>query len=186
MQLTCEDKELLLAIAREAITRGVHGEPPPEIPPHSQTLDLPCGAFVTLTEKGDLRGCIGYTEGVLPLVETVRDVAVRAALEDPRFPPVEPEEICDLELEISVLSPLQQVSSVDEIVVGTHGILMQRGYNRGLLLPQVATEYGWDREMFLRQTARKADLPQTAWKDPATKIFIFSADIFHEAEGGND
>jgi AmmeMemoRadiSam system protein A len=158
----------------------VHGQSPPDIPGHSETLDLPCGAFVTLTEKGDLRGCIGYIEAALPLIETVRDVAPRSALEDPRFASVEPGEIGNLEIEISALSPLQLITDVNEIVVGKHGILMQQGYSKGLLLPQVATEYRWDLDTFLRQTARKAGLPPDAWKDPRTKIFIFSAEVFHE------
>lgn len=184
MHLTDDDKQVLLSLARKAIERAVHGQSPPEIPGHSGTLDQPCGAFVTLTKKGELRGCIGYTEGVLPLVETVRDVAPRSALEDPRFPSVEPEETGDLEIEISVLSPMRQISDINEIIVGTHGIMMQQGYSRGLLLPQVATEYNWDLDTFLRQTARKAGLPHDAWKYPITKIFIFSAEIFHEQKGG--
>ena len=180
MHLTDDDKQLLLGMARRSIERAVRGQSPIEIPQHSETLDQPCGAFVTLTEKGELRGCIGYTEAVLPLIETVRDVAPRSALEDPRFAPVEPEEIGGLEIEISVLSPMRQISDVNEIVVGTHGIVMQQGYAKGLLLPQVATEYHWDRDTFLRQTARKAGLPYDAWKNPMTKIFIFSAEVFHE------
>ena len=180
MHLTDDDKQLLLGLARIAIERAVHGQSPPEIPRHSESLDLPCGAFVTLTEQGDLRGCIGYIEGVLPLIETVRDVAPRSALEDPRFAPVEPEDISDLEIEISALSPLKEISDLNEIVVGTHGIVMQQGYCKGLLLPQVATEYHWDRDTFLRQTAKKAGLPPDAWKNPQTKISIFSADVFHE------
>ncbi|MGD0337586.1 MAG: AmmeMemoRadiSam system protein A [Bacteroidota bacterium] len=180
MRLTDDDKLLLLDIARKAIERAVQGQSQPEIPQHSEALDQPCGAFVTLTEKGELRGCIGYTEAVLPLIETVRDVAPRSALEDPRFASVEPEEIGDLEIEISALSPMRQIADIDEIVVGTHGIMMQQGYSKGLLLPQVATEYNWDRDTFLRQTARKAGLPYDAWKNPMTKIFIFSAEVFHE------
>lgn len=180
MHLTDDDKQLLLGLARKAIERVVHGQSPPEIPQHSETLDLPCGAFVTLTKEGDLRGCIGYIEGILPLIETVRDVAPRSALEDPRFPIVEPEEIGDLRIEISALSPLQEITDINEIVVGKHGIVMQQGFAKGLLLPQVPTEYHWDRDTFLRQTARKAGLPPEAWKDPRTKIFIFSAEVFHE------
>jgi AmmeMemoRadiSam system protein A len=180
MHLTNDDKELLLSLARKAIEQAVNGQSPPEIPMHSEALDQPCGAFVTLTEKGELRGCIGYTEAVLPLIETVRDVAPRSALEDPRFASVEPGEIDNIAIEISALSPMRQISDINEIVVGTHGILMQQGYSKGLLLPQVATEYNWDLDTFLRQTARKAGLPYDAWKNPNTKIFIFSAEVFHE------
>jgi AmmeMemoRadiSam system protein A len=180
MHLTDDDKQLLLGLARKSIECAVNGQSPPDIPGHSETLDVPCGAFVTLTKNGDLRGCIGFIEATLPLIETIRDVAPRSALEDPRFASVEPEEIDDLEIEISALSPLQQITDINEIVLGKHGIIMQQGYSRGLLLPQVATEYRWDLDTFLRQTARKAGLPPDAWRDTRTKIFIFSAEVFHE------
>ncbi len=180
MQLSTDDRELLLRLARYAIEQAVRGEQPPPIPAHSRELDLPCGAFVTLTINGELRGCIGYPEGVLPLVETVRDVAPKSAVEDPRFEPVVEDELAGLSIEISVLSPMEPVTDIGQIEVGTHGLVMHRGYNRGLLLPQVPTEYGWDRETFLRQTARKAGLTSDAWKDPQTKILRFTAEVFHE------
>jgi AmmeMemoRadiSam system protein A len=105
-------------------------------------------------------------------------MAEAAAFDDPRFPPVTKEELKDLSIEISVLTPFKQITDVSEIEVGKHGIYMERGFYSGLLLPQVATEYGWDRETFLEQTCRKAGLPPDAWKEKNTKIYIFSADIF--------
>jgi AmmeMemoRadiSam system protein A len=105
---------------------------------------------------------------------------VAAAFGDPRFPPLREDEVADLDLEISVLSPMHQIKNIEEIQVGTHGIYLGRGACRGLLLPQVATEYGWDRLTFLKQTCSKAGLPQNAWEDPAARIFIFSATILHE------
>jgi AmmeMemoRadiSam system protein A len=143
-------------------------------------LDEPRGAFVTLHTLGDLRGCIGYVESALPLSRVVEEVAEKAAFEDPRFPPLTPEEYPAVEVEISVLSPLHQISSPEEIAVGSHGLLLEQGWHRGLLLPQVATEYGWDRMVFLENVARKAGLPAVAWKDPSTRIFIFAADIIRE------
>jgi AmmeMemoRadiSam system protein A len=178
--LSESDKQFLLQSARHAINAAVGGKRPPEIEHPPKTLLEPCGAFVTIHKQGELRGCIGYIEGVKPLLETILDVAPKAALEDPRFPPVSEEELPYLELEISVLSPMKQVTNVDEIIVGKHGLVLELGPYRGLLLPQVATEYGWDRETFLNQTARKAGLPPDAWKHPAAKIFLFSADVFDE------
>jgi AmmeMemoRadiSam system protein A len=105
-------------------------------------------------------------------------MALSAAFCDPRFPPLTPQEFKDIHLEISVLSPLRKIKQVDEIQVGVHGLYIRQGPCRGLLLPQVATEYHWDRETFLQQTCCKACLPPQAWKDPQTEIYIFSADIF--------
>jgi AmmeMemoRadiSam system protein A len=107
-------------------------------------------------------------------------MAVAAAFQDPRFPPLGPEELADLELEISVLTPMQRIQKVEEIQVGKHGLYIVRGIYRGLLLPQVATEHNWDRLTFLEQTCAKAGLPADAWKDPAAQIYVFSAEIFSE------
>jgi AmmeMemoRadiSam system protein A len=143
-------------------------------------LDEPRGAFVTLHAQGDLRGCIGYIETALPLSRVVKEVAEKAAFEDPRFPPLTPGEYSAVQVEISVLSPLRRIVSPGEIVVGSHGLLLEHGRHRGVFLPQVATEYGWDRTVFLENLARKAGLPATAWKDPSAQIFIFTADIIRE------
>ncbi len=139
----------------------------------------PRGAFVTLRRDGELRGCIGYIEAVCPLWETVETCAESAALRDFRFSPVRPEELSSLHIEISVLSPLESIDDPERIQVGQHGIVMSSGGRRGLLLPQVATEYRWDREQFLQHTCQKAGLPADAWKHGA-KIEIFSADVFGE------
>ena len=139
-----------------------------------------CGAFVTLHKKGELRGCIGYIEGYKSIPDTIREMAVSAAFKDPRFSPLKADEYNSIDLEISVLSPIEKVNDISEIVVGRDGLIITRGYNRGLLLPQVATEYGWDRETFLEQTCRKAGLPANAWKDSSTIIEKFSAQVFGE------
>lgn len=136
------------------------------------------GAFVTLKEKGELRGCIGYVAPVKPLSYTVRDVAAFAALKDSRFPPVSTGELPQLEYEISVLSPLRRVLDVKQIEVGRHGLVVRRGDNEGLLLPQVPVEQKWDRMTFLAETCRKAGLPADAWRDERTDIFMFTALVF--------
>jgi AmmeMemoRadiSam system protein A len=125
-----------------------------------------------------LRGCIGHLEAVQPLLQTVREMAAAAAFHDPRFRPLKKEELADLEIEISVLSPMRLIQSTDEIEVGRHGLYVVQGFCRGLLLPQVATQYNWDRLAFLEQTCCKAGLHPDAWKEPSTKIYIFTADIF--------
>ena len=138
------------------------------------------GAFVTLKKQGRLRGCIGLIEGKKPLYETVEEMAQTAAFKDPRFRPVKEDEFKELDIEISALTPLRQIEDVNEIEVGRHGIYIVKGFHSGLLLPQVATEYNWDRNTFLRETCVKAGLPLNAWKDKGTKIFIFSASVFGE------
>ena len=144
----------------------------------SQKLKEPRGVFVTISKKGDLRGCIGQIIGRAPLAEAVSQMAEAAAKRDPRFSPLRPEELPDIDIEISVLTPLRKIDSTDEIEVGTHGIVIRKGMNMGLLLPQVATEYGWNRAEFLENTCQKAGLPKNAWKDKETEIYIFSADVF--------
>ncbi len=179
--LSKSEKQFLLEVARASAGAAVRNETAPrrgECPPAALQ---PSGAFVTLREKGELRGCIGYIEAIKSMVDAVRDVAAKAATQDPRFAPVSPEELQEIEIEISVISPMKKIKGVDEIEVGKHGLLLERGMSRGLLLPQVATEYGWDRETFLNQTARKAGLEPTAWKKPGTTISIFTAEIFDES-----
>ena len=133
---------------------------------------------MTIKENNELRGCIGYIQAVKPLYETVKDVAKSAAVNDYRFSPVSQDELDKLQLEISVLTPLKKINNISEIVVGKHGLYMKQGFNSGLLLPQVATEYKWDKETFLKETCRKSGLSQDAWKDKSTEIYIFSADVF--------
>ncbi len=182
--LSEDDKRLLHEIARTVIRNRVLGKPIPDFRVTSPRLREPRGAFVTIKKHGNLRGCIGYVKPIKPLWQAVAEMAEAAAFEDPRFPPVTADELDDLEIEISVLTPLMEVKgSPEEIVrqiqVGKHGIMIERPpYYSGLLLPQVATEYGWDAETFLEQTCLKAGLPTDAWRDPATRIYLFSAEIF--------
>jgi AmmeMemoRadiSam system protein B/AmmeMemoRadiSam system protein A len=176
--LTADEKAMLHRIARETIQAKCLGKAPPTFQGVSARLKEPRGAFVTLQKNGELRGCIGHIVAVSPLVETVSEMAVAAAFHDPRFAPLRADELKDLNIEISVLTPMKRVDTVDEIQVGVHGIYMVKGSRSGLLLPQVATEYGWDRLMFLENTCRKAGLPKDAWKEKETEIHIFSADVF--------
>jgi AmmeMemoRadiSam system protein A len=182
MQLSVANKKELLRIARVSIASALNDRPGERSEQSEASLKEHCGAFVTLHLHGELRGCIGYIEAQFPLHETIEEAAVKAAFEDPRFPPLSAEEFEDVEIEISVLSPLQKTSSVDEIEVGKHGLVIDGGYTRGLLLPQVATEYGWGREQFLSQTCRKAGLPTDAWKKKGVTIYSFTSDVFSEAE----
>ncbi len=179
--LTAQERAELLNIARQAVQIAVKEhrryEPPQ---PGSAALREERGAFVTLKKRGELRGCIGHTVPQQPLYLTVRDVAIYAALQDPRFAAVTPEELGDLEFEISVLSPFRKVRDPREVRVGEHGLLVRRGSREGLLLPQVPVEQKWDRRTFLEQSCYKAGLPADAWKDPETDLFVFTALVFGE------
>jgi MEMO1 family protein len=178
MGLSSADKALLLRIARETIEARCRGEKRPELGTTSPRLKEGGGAFVTLRRKGELRGCIGRISAHEPLVRTVAEMAEAAAFNDPRFGPVGPDELKDLKIEISVLTPLKKIDRPEAIRVGTHGIYIRNGWRSGLLLPQVATEFGWDRTTFLEHTCRKAGLPKDAWKDKSSQIYIFSAEVF--------
>lgn len=178
--LNKEEKKKLMEIVKLSVAEAVTGKRQflPNVT--EERLKENCGAFVTLKEDGRLRGCIGYIQGVKPLYQTVIDVAKSAAVNDYRFNPVTQDELDKLEYEISVLTPLKKIKDINEIEVGKHGLVMKNGFNSGLLLPQVATEYNWDRETFLKETCRKAGLSQDAWKDKSTEIYIFSAEVFGE------
>lgn len=179
-----EEKRLLKRIAEEVIRSRALGRPLPTFEVPYPKLWEKRGVFVTVRKHGQLRGCIGYVRGVKPLWEAVVDMAQAAAFEDPRFPPLKPEELRDLELEISVLTPLRRLKgSPEEILrqvqVGKHGLMIEKPpYHSGLLLPQVASEYGWDAETFLEETCYKAGLPASAWKDPTARVYVFSAEVF--------
>jgi AmmeMemoRadiSam system protein A len=180
--LTPEQKQELLKIARETIVSYLTTGEIPTVTPSDPRLSEPEGAFVTLRKNKQLRGCIGHVVTDDPLYKTVQTVAV-AATEDSRFRanPVKASEIDQLHIEISVLSKPWRIKSVDEIQTGVHGVIVSRGSRQGLFLPQVATEWGWNREELLTQLcAHKAGLPPDAWKDPATEIQIFTADVFEE------
>jgi AmmeMemoRadiSam system protein A len=141
------------------------------------------GAFVTLRERGELRGCIGNLVGTEPLYLTVRDMAVEASVGDPRFSPLELNELANIEIEISVLSPMQKIDDPGKIQLGVHGVLVRRGFRSGVFLPQVATETGWSKEEFLSNLcSHKAGLSPDAWKDKSTDIYIFTAEVFSEKE----
>jgi AmmeMemoRadiSam system protein A len=182
MELTKKEKDSLLDMAKKTIAAKVSNKDFQKLTVDSATLKEKRGAFVTLKKRGHLRGCIGYIKAVQPLWETVQEMALAAAFHDPRFPSLKPEELEDLTFEISVLSPLQRVQNINEIQVGKHGLYIVHGHNSGLLLPQVASEYGWDRETFLKETCCKASLQPHAWQDKETEIYIFSADYFGDAD----
>jgi len=173
-----EEKKTLHHIAKTVIENKTRGKPVPDFKIESPILKENRGAFVTIQKRGQLRGCIGYIEGHGPLHKTIEDMAEAAAFRDPRFSPVKEKELPELDVEISVLTPLKKITDVNEIQVGKHGIYIKKGWLSGLLLPQVATEYGWDRQTFLEHTCQKAGLPSNAWKEKDTEIYIFSADIF--------
>ncbi|HYW69286.1 MAG TPA: AmmeMemoRadiSam system protein A [bacterium] len=180
--MTEQERQALLSLARRSILAEFAGQWPPPSEFTSEALTVECGAFVTLEKHGRLRGCIGYVEAYKPLERTVMEMAVQAAFHDPRFPAVTADEFEDLTIEISVMSPLSEVDDVSEIEVGRHGLVI-RGLGRsGLLLPQVATDYGWDRETFLEHTCAKAGLPPDAWKEGDVKILKFSAEVFGEEQ----
>lgn len=172
------EKQFLLQTAWSSIETTVRGVDPIIPEPVPPSLSIPAGAFVTLRIGSELRGCIGYIDAVKPLIKTVAEAAAKAAHEDVRFFPIEPKELPNITIEISVVSPIVPVRSIDDIEIGEHGLVIVYGSRRGLLLPQVAVEYGWDREMFLTQTARKAGLPPYIWKDPDASVFCFTAEIF--------
>ncbi len=180
MELNLDQKKRLLQIARQTISQHLKTGKVDAESSEDEALLAPCGAFVTLHKRGMLRGCIGTFVSDKPLVDTVQQMAISASMRDPRFAPVSEDELGEVDLEISVLSPLRQISDIDEIEVGRHGIFITRGFYSGVLLPQVATEQGWDRDTFLQQTCLKAGLPVDAWKDPDTKIEIFEAQVFGE------
>jgi len=182
--LTHAEQRYLLELARQSVEMSTGAS---TNPPHGlETPNLLAlrGAFVTLKIGGRLRGCIGTVEPRKPLKDTVREMARAAATGDPRFLPIDSMELPAIDLEISVLSPSRRVHSPEEIVAGTHGLIIERGLNRGLLLPQVATEQGWDVETFLGCACEKAGLPSNAWRDKNTRIFIFTALVFAERPRG--
>ncbi len=179
--LTRQEKDALMKIARTSVETAVRDRKMYLVGstgfPH---LEEARGAFVTLKEHGELRGCIGYITPMKSLAETVRDVAAYAALEDSRFTPVTAKELPLLEYEISVMSPLRRVLDIKDIKVGKHGLIMKQGDTEGILLPQVPVEEHWDRDTFIEETCLKAGLPRQAWKEDDTDIFMFTALVFGE------
>jgi uncharacterized protein len=173
------DRALLLALARRAILAHVEkvSLPPPE---PVGVMARPCGAFVTLHAGGDLRGCIGHIETDEPLGRVVPRCAVAACSADPRFPAVTSAELPGIDIELSLLGPLESISGTADIEVGRHGLVVESGRHRGLLLPQVAIEWRWDRDAFLAHACRKAGLAPDAWRHEGAAIWRFEAEVFGE------
>ncbi len=181
IELNRDQQIAMLRLARKTIADklGIHEDI--EIPPlNDEIFNEKCGAFVTLHIRGNLRGCIGYIEGIKSIPSTVKEMATASAFSDPRFSSLTREEYRQIDIEISILSPVEKVNDIDEIVVGRDGLIITRGYNRGLLLPQVPVEQGWDRDTFLSHTCYKAGLPADSWKKPDVLIEKFSAQVFSE------
>lgn len=194
--LSDAERGALLRTARDAITRHLHDDSSPRVDdalgqdPSPRVDDAlaqgkpyptPSGVFVTIRRRGELRGCLGVLQMRGTLAEEIARCARDSATSDPRFAPMTPDELSDVSLEISVLGPMEEIDPGDEatIVIGRHGLLVEQGARRGLLLPQVATEWGWTPEQFLRQTCRKAQLPETAFRSGA-RVFRFDAEVFGE------
>lgn len=175
--LTKQEQETLITVARETIIHYIGERAIPPVADPGSGLRACRGCFVTLKQDGTLRGCIGSFVTDKPLYQTVQEMAIAAATRDPRFYPMKTADLDNFTLEISVLSPLEKISSIDEIEVGIHGIYLEKNHCRGVLLPQVAVEYGWDRLTFLGQTCLKAGLKRDDWQEGAD-IYIFSAQVF--------
>lgn len=180
-------RRALLALARDAIVTEASRSGAPPTPP-APGLSSPAileerrGAFVTLTVRERLRGCIGRVEPDQPLRSMIPAVACSAAFADPRFPPVGAGELTALVIEISLLSPPAVLTDPSDVVVGRHGLVIASRGRRGLLLPQVAIEYAWSREEFLDQVCVKAGLPPGAWREPGARLHSFTAEVFSESE----
>ena len=185
IELNRDQQERILKLARKTIAGELGVDAGiGDIETGDDIFSEKCGAFVTLHISGNLRGCIGYIVGAKEIPETIIDMAKSSAFKDPRFPSLKKEEYELIDIEVSILSPIEPVVDVKEIVTGRDGLIISRGYNQGLLLPQVATEQGWDRDTFLTHTCYKAGLPGNAWREKATTIEKFSAQVFGEKELG--
>ena len=182
-ELNKQQQTGLLNLARKTIADKLGVETDIKLPSFKENIfNEKCGAFVTLHMSGNLRGCIGYIEGIKSIPETVKDMALSSAFKDPRFSSLSREEYKKIDIEISVLSPIEKVNDINDIVVGRDGLIITKGFNRGLLLPQVAVEQGWDRDTFLTHTCYKAGLPGDSWKKKDVLIEKFSAQVFSEKE----
>jgi AmmeMemoRadiSam system protein A len=180
--LTTDDHRTLLELARSSIAAHLANRRLPELEAPSPPLAEPRGAFVTLRLDGELRGCIGHVVATEPLWCSVRSNAMNAAFHDPRFPQLTVDELPQVRIEISALTPLQEISRPEEITIGRDGLMIEKGPWRGLLLPQVATELGCDAHAFLDATCRKAGLPPGEWRSPEARLLRFSAEVFAEPE----
>ena len=184
--LADSEKYTLLQVARQSVEAVVCGRNVSPCSVSAPALFEPRAAFVTLWQHHDLRGCIGHIDPVHPLWEIVGEMAAKAAVDDPRFSPVQPEELAALEIEISVLSELQQIRKANEIEIGVHGLVAELGDYRGLLLPQVAVSADWNSARFLEETLRKSGMPPRLWNHPDVRLFVFGAEVFSEAAVSQD
>jgi AmmeMemoRadiSam system protein A len=182
-ELTDEDKRSLLILVRETLDAYLTDGRIPKTETDSPALLEPRATFVTLRRRGskELRGCRGEVVARQPLVESVAYTAILSATEDPRFPPITAAELPDIHIEISALTPMKPIRP-EEVVVGTHGLMIQRGPFAGLLLPQVPGDWGWNREQFLDALCQKAGLPDGTWHEPGTKLSAFEAEVWEEEE----
>ena len=176
--IEAEDQRRLLALARRALEARVRRHPLPE-PARGGALDTPSNAFVTIHNQGELRGCLGRLDTEAPLGDTIAQLAASVSDSDPRFFPVSLRELARIDIEISVLTPEREIQSIEEIELGRHGVIVERGVSKGLLLPQVATEQRWDRHAFVSHACLKAWLPHDAWRHGA-RLFVFEAQVFGE------
>lgn len=187
-ELSIDQRKKLLALARVTIhnaLKGVKNSPDDMAEEFKDAIFREKrGAFVTLHIRGKLRGCIGYIVGIREIPDTIVEMAIASAFRDPRFPPLTGKEFENIDIEISVLTPIEEVGCTDDIEVGRDGLIVSCGSRQGLLLPQVAVECGWDRCQFLEHTCYKAGLPGDAWKKKDTRIEKFSAQVFGEKELG--
>ena len=184
--LSKDEKIEVLNLARKAMISFIESGVILKYKAAAEYLKQQAGAFVTIHKDGRLRGCIGMIESNQPLYETIIEMAIEASTGDPRFEALIPSELKSIEIEVSVLSPKKKIDSLDEIVLGRHGVIVRRGHLSGVFLPQVADETGWNREQFLTYLcAQKAGLPPDAWRNPNTEIYVFSAEVFGETKGGD-
>lgn len=190
-ELTFDEGRFLVRLARQAIEQyvasGIVVEPPSTTP---EKLKRPGMAFVTIERYSgggkELRGCIGFLQPIAPLVKTVINAAIAAATEDPRFPPLSKDELNTIVIEVSVLSVPKLVKSIDEIIIGRHGLWIYRGWRNGTLLPQVPVEYCWDRETFLAECCLKAGMDPDCWRDSKTRIYVYEGRVFYEKSPGGE
>ncbi|MFH1552536.1 MAG: AmmeMemoRadiSam system protein A [Candidatus Omnitrophota bacterium] len=180
-------RSALLKIARRTMRHYLETGKRLDVETEDETLKQDMGAFVTLHKGGQLRGCIGNMTAAAPIYLTVRDMAIAAATEDPRFTPVTIDEMDEVDIEISALSPMKKIDDYNQIEIGRHGVMVRRGLRAGVYLPQVAHETGWDREQFMNSLcAHKAGIPMDAWKRGECEIYIFTAEVFGEKSKGDE
>ena len=183
MEITLEERKILLSIARESISSAFGGKPEINAEyPARPLFTSHCGAFVTLTAGCRLRGCVGFILSDKPLIETIKDAALYAAFEDHRFMPLKENELDNIKIEISILSEPFPMNGYDDIVIGRHGLILEERGRRGLLLPQVPVEHKMDRDSYLDAICEKTGFPPGYWRNKQLKMSLFTADVFGEKE----